>query len=358
MRIVRLLLVCALTVPVVSAGSARADAAPGEQTTTVQWGPFTVPGGTEEDPGMIENAIVREGGCQFLNFCVDLPVEKPCDDCFITKIVPNMVDADTGETINFADEGMLHHAVNLNWSSPDVTCPPGSGGAINFLGMAEGGNDRFFATGNERTLFEAPRGYGLPVDADDEWGLILDLMNMMPDPRDVALEYTFTWVPSGAKPLTAVWLDVNNCGSSTFDVPMGYSDTHWDWQSTISGRIKTLAGHLHDGGISLATENVTRNRRICTSRAGYERGSMHAPIGPGTSSGGLHPKKWWQMTKSDHPDANLADYDGHIAGATDCRPNSELRVGDTVRLHAQYNMGDMGHGHGVMGITVAYVDES
>jgi hypothetical protein len=338
----------------------RSDNPRAPQTTTVTYGPFTVPAAMGEGmPGMLANAIVRDGGCRGLGFCLDMPVEKPCEDCYITRIVPNLVDADTGETVNFANGGMLHHVVNLNWSASDVTCPAGPGRIINLLGAIEGGNDRFFAVGNERTLMELPQGYGLPVSAEDEWGLIVDLMNMTPAPRQMALEYTFTWVETGAKPVTPVWLDIDNCGDSEFEVPHGeYSDTHADWTSTIDGRVMALAGHLHDHGISVAAENATRGKPICTSLAGYEEGSAAAPIGPGAGTDRLHPADWWHMTESDHPDADLAGYEGHIAGATGCMPRTKVAVGDTIRLHAQYHMGHAGHGgHDVMGIMVAYVHE-
>lgn len=385
------LLMCALIVPALLLGAGQAGAEPtsagtagtvaerdggdrngaiagrGEyghraQTTVVRYGPFAVPAAMSADhPGMISNAIIREGGCRGLGFCLDMPVEKPCEDCYITEIVPNLVDATTGETINYDNGGMLHHVVNVNWSRPDATCAPGAGGGIiNLLGALEGGNDRFFATGNERTLFETPQGYGLPVRADDDWGLIIDLMNMTTSPRDMALEYTFTWVPDTVpvKPLTPVWLDIDNCRDSEVDLPHGYSDTEWDWTSTISGKVMALAGHVHDNGLSIAAENVTRGKEICTSLAGYPEDSMFGPAVPGSGSDPLHPTDWWHMTAGDHPDVDLESYQGHVAGATGCMPREWIREGDTIRLHTQYGVGDHGHGHGgQMGIMVAYVHE-
>ena len=61
---------------------------------------------------------------------------------------------------------------------------------------------------------------------------------------------------------------------------------------------------------------------------------------------------------SDHPIVDLASYEGHIAGVTGCTRSGRLNVGDTIRLHVQYNKGDMAHGTGVMGIMVAYVAPS
>src|SRR5919106_1815456 len=185
-------------------------------TTTIRYGPFTVPGSTVSEPGRLENVIVREGGCvtQALP-CIDRPMPKPCEDCYVTRIAPNLIDADTGETLNFHNGGMLHHVVNVNWSRPDVTCPPGRGpGVINWLGLLEDGNDRFSAAGNERTITRLPRAFGIPIRPEDEWGLIFDVMNMAPQARDVAFEYTFTWTEKRLRPLTAVWLDIDNCGNS------------------------------------------------------------------------------------------------------------------------------------------------
>jgi hypothetical protein len=330
----------------------------GYRTTTVRWGPFTVPGAAN-GPGMLENTIVRDGGCRSGLGCLDVAVEKPCEDCFLTRIVPNLVDARSGETLNFHNGGMLHHVVNLNWSRSDVTCPAGRGpGLINWLGQLEGGNDRFFASGNERTIMRLPRGYGLPVRAEDEWGLIFHLMNMTPEARDVAIEYTFTWTRRHLKPVTPIWLDIDNCGDSELDVPTGYSDTQWDWKSTITGKVVAIGGHVHDNGISVAAENVTRTRAICTSTAGYARGSAFTPAGPGSGSDRLHPKWWQPMSRSDHPHVALDTYNGHIAGMTGCRRSAgRISLGDTIRLHAQYNVRAPALGEGVMGIMVGYVHE-
>ena len=355
----------ALTTVMLAAEPALAEPRHGHQArhhgyhvTKVRWGPFTVPGATNNGPGQLDNAIVREGGCSVIQ-CIDVPVRKPCRGCFVTRIVPNLVDAHTGQTVNFNNGGMLHHAVNVNWSRPDASCPPGRGpGPINWLGELQGGNERFFATGNERTISSFPRGYGLPVRSGDEWGLILHLMNMTPQPREVALEYTFTWTRKRLKPVTPLWLDIDNCGDSEFDVPVGYSDTHWDWRSTLSGRIVAIGGHVHDNGLGVSAENVTRHSPICSSRAGYAPGSAFAPAGPGPGADPLHPRWWWEMRSSDHPQVSLESYMGHIAGATGCRGNAGwLSAGDTVRLHARYNVGDPARGKDVMGIMVAYVHE-
>jgi hypothetical protein len=98
-------------------------AAPTVQTTTVRWGPFDVPGN-----GTTENLIAKDGGCSwligFFTDCVDMNIQKPCENCYITKVIPNLVLAGTDTPVNFNNMGMLHHVVNMNFSRPDVTCRP------------------------------------------------------------------------------------------------------------------------------------------------------------------------------------------------------------------------------------------
>ena len=48
-----------------------------EHTTEIVYGPFDVPAATAEGPSMLSNAIVRDGGCRALGFCLDMPVAKP-----------------------------------------------------------------------------------------------------------------------------------------------------------------------------------------------------------------------------------------------------------------------------------------
>ncbi|MPY81005.1 MAG: hypothetical protein GEV04_21725 [Actinophytocola sp.] len=74
----------------------------------------------------------------------------------------------------------------------------------------------------------------------------------------------------GMEEVTPVWLDAANCtGDSQHSVPAGKSTTTWRWQSTLSGTVKAAAGHLHDGGRSLALSNASTGQHMCTSEAGY-----------------------------------------------------------------------------------------
>lgn len=342
----------------VTADAAEAATQGAAQTTTVRWGPFNVPA-----MGSTENLIAKPGGCSFLvgffTDCVSMAIEKPCENCYVTKITPNLVLAGTDTPVNYDTMGMLHHVVNVNWSRPDVTCSPGFSNTINLLGLVEGGNERFFASGNERTPMHVPAGYGYYVGSGDEWGLIVDVMNMAMVDRQFEFKYTFEWVQA-AEPVRPVWLDIDQCGDSEVDTAAGYSDIEYNWDSTLNGRIVSIGGHLHDQGIAISAENATTGETICTSRAGYAPGGVGTPAGPGTGADDMHPADWVDMTESWNPELDLASFQGHISGHVTCEPYTRIRnpwwrSGDTVRVHATYNHDAPGHGD--MGIMVAFVDE-
>jgi hypothetical protein len=243
--------------------------------------------------------------------------------------------------------------VNVNFSRSDPTCPPGIGNLINLLGLLQGGNERFFASGDERTInhLYTAGSYGYPVRAGDRWGLIYHLMNMMPEPVNVEFKFTFSWVRAASR-VDPVWLDVDQCGDSERSIPSGYSDLHWSTRTARSGTLVAVGGHAHDYSISVSLENATRGRYSCVSVAGYAPGSPFAPAGPGPGTPG-HPVAANTVTSTGHPNAPIEAYMGHISDYTTCEPNASFGFGDLIRVHAQYShpTGD----DGAMGIMVAYV---
>src|SRR5206468_4534058 len=70
-------------------------------------------------------------------------IEKPAYDGYVTRIKPNLVRADG--SVPPVDQIHLHHGVFLNMSRRDSTY---------------GGPERFFATGEEKTILLFPRPYG------------------------------------------------------------------------------------------------------------------------------------------------------------------------------------------------------
>lgn len=194
-------------------------------------------------------------------------IAKPCTDCFITGIVPKLVYAD-GTRADMTSGVMLHHLVIADTSRPDATCDREDGiGAI---------GQRLFASGDERTPFSLPKGYGYPV-RQGKWIGIVELMNHSSMPKDVYYEADVYHVPASTKgmtPVTPVWMDIANCSTSQYAVPAGRSSTAWDWTSTITGKIIAAAGHVHAGGVGTILENASTGKRICSSQAGYGMAAM------------------------------------------------------------------------------------
>lgn len=330
-------------------------------TTTVQWGPIILPAADANGPGQVHNEVAGVSGLSalligFFQSVADYEVEKPCEDCYIVGIEPNLVLAD-GTAANFNNGTMLHHVVNLNYSRPDITCRPNlfSSEPIKLLGGAAGGNERFFAAGNERTYAEIDDGYGYYVGSGDDWGLVYHLMNMSPYEKEVYFEYTFHWVPrsgSGIDRTRPIWIDIDQCDDSEAVAVAGYNDLEWSWKADRSHDMISIGGHVHDYGISISWRNESRGETSCTSVAGYAAGSPYVPVGPGTGADDAHPVS--ANTVASDP-LGLANYAGHISDMTICNPHSRTSKRETMRAHTQiYRPDETDHD---MGIMVGFLDE-
>lgn len=210
----------------------------------VRYGPFTIPASSM--PGDHETAA-------HLNRLFT-GVQKPCTNCSITSFAPKVTYADRSEA-NWNTDVMLHHAVWSSSARSDLTCP----------GLPE----RFFASGNERTPILMPAGYGYRVDSGDNWNLLVDLMNMSGEPQTVYIDVVFGFGSATDQSVTPVWLDIDNCSDSEYTIPAGPSDTHRDFRAPWDGKIVSMGGHLHDGGVFTETTNETTGQSICKSTAGY-----------------------------------------------------------------------------------------
>jgi len=277
-------------------------------TKTVRYGSYTIPAATETDMGHLDNKL-------------NLWVSKPCSNCTITSMKPNLVYAD-GSEANVDTGPMLHHMVLASQFQSDPTC---SGNLLGIVGR------RFFAAGNERTVIEFPSGYGYKVGLLDQWNLIYDLMNMDMEPKTVYVEMTFkyqtgTGGPTAVKP---VWLDIDQCGDSEYSIPAGASDTHWDWNVNVPGRIVAIGGHVHTEGhgVRIEATNQTTGQSICNSVGAYGQSADYIDMmgEPWLSS----------MTRC------IAD------------PVATVANGQTVRIHSIYNSPEARND--VMGIMIGYI---
>ncbi|WP_162794994.1 hypothetical protein [Nonomuraea lactucae] len=274
------------------------------QTTTVRYGPYTLPPASKDEHGSTGNKIA-------------LDVEKPCDNCFITGFTPNLVYAD-GSNANVNTGPMLHHAVLGDFGRRDVVC---------------GGPRRVFSTGNERVASALPPGYGIRVGRAERWSMVYDLMNHGHSEKTVYITFTFTHQPvpgSRLKPVTPIWMDAGGCFWPVWDAPEGVSEKSRQWRSTISGRLVHMRGHVHHGGHSVRTENLTTGAMLC------------------------------EIVAEEGGDPEFIDHHGHteISDMPPCGgdPLGTINRGDLLRITSRYDL--KGHAHeNVMGIMVGWVAE-
>ncbi|MCA1843383.1 MAG: hypothetical protein LC792_09395 [Actinobacteria bacterium] len=232
----------------------------GLQETTVRYGPFVLPPAGKGGDMDHANVVMPD-------------VAKPCEDCFITRAEPDLVYED-GTPANLDTGLMLHHAVLFNTGRPDTTC-----GKDTFFGRM---GERFMASGNERTVKRMPDGYGYHLGQEPVNG-VFHIMNHSDETKTVFVSFKVNWLPGstpGVRPVTPVWLDVNNCRTSEYAVPAGPSSTHWTWPSTITGRIVSTGGHVHTGGVRTTLSNQTTGQRICTSWAVSNRSTTRRSPSP------------------------------------------------------------------------------
>lgn len=275
------------------------DNAPPIHQRTVTYGPFTV-----------EPSMGHGHGHGGLNTGLG-NIEKPCEDCSIVAMSADLTEAD-GRRANFNTQSMLHHVVFFNQSAPDATCP--------------GWRQRFFASGNERTPFLIPRGFGYPVAASDRWRLITHLMNMGEQTKDLYITVSFAYVDGTTElqPVKPFWIDINNCGSSQYETPAGDHTEVRDFTVTpdMAGTLVAIGGHLHDHGTHISATDTTTGQLLCDGAAGYD---------------------------------NDPSYMGHIDTVGGClgRSLGTLNVGDNLELRSSYNAPEALPD--VMGIMVGYV---
>jgi hypothetical protein len=292
------LVACALAALLVPVGVANAAI-----TTVVKdYGNYTIPAGSgdphnHEAMGMITNQIVNN-------------ISKPCTSCTIIAMTPDLRYAD-GTRATIDGGPMMHHAMFAAQASGkvDSTC---NGTTVGMLGQ------RFFATGDERTPIDMTSlPYGYKVGSSETWNMVFDLMNWATTSKTVKIRVTYKYATgtdatarTGVKP---VWLDAAQCTLNSYiAVPVGLSDTHYDWTVNVPGKIVATAGHIHDHGVNIElTNQSTGGSLICNSVAGY------GGTGYVTSDGR-----------------------SHVSSMSACygNPVANVSTGQVVRLHGIYNV--------------------
>jgi len=310
-------LACSVIAVLVPAAVANATIS----TRTIEYGPYTIPAGggdphDHDNMGMIANRI-------------DSGVTKPCTDCDIIGVTPELVYTD-GRKANVDTGPMLHHTLfaATGEGKADLVC---RGTTVGFLG------ERFFAAGNERTAVDVTElPYGYHIDRSESWNQVVDLMNWATESKTVKIRITWKYATgSDATSRTDVrplWLDADGCSTdSLISVPLGLSDTHRDISAPIGGRVIGVAGHIHDHGINVELTNRSAGEAlICNSVARY----------------------------GETPDYITPDGRRHVSSMNVCRGNplATIRSRDRLRLHTIYNVpAEHELIDDAMGIMIAYV---
>ena len=183
--------------------------------------------------------------------------EKPKVDGYITRMRPDLVYLDG--RVPRVDVLHLHHGVWVNLSRPNTT---------NSL------PELFFAAGEEKTIFQLPKGYGYRYQASDGWLLNHMIHNLTPVATRVMMVYEIDFIPDTSpaaknmKPARPIWMDVesgklypvfnveknsgkNNIFTYPNDDPNAYpsGNRRNAWVVDRPGILLATAGHLHPGGL-------------------------------------------------------------------------------------------------------------
>ncbi len=167
----------------------------------------------------------------------------------------------------------MHHFVIGAVGKKDTACPDRQVQGVDVQPL--------IGTGVERTPIAFSDPYALEVKADDLWGAVWHLMNMTDQPHTVYVKYTmgvqYGATADNTRFLTPYWADARHCpAGDTWDVPGnggpgGVEVRSKTWAMPDNGYIVGIGGHMHDGGISIATEHED-GTPICENAAIYVQG--------------------------------------------------------------------------------------
>ncbi|MFY9487799.1 MAG: hypothetical protein WAP35_03760 [Solirubrobacterales bacterium] len=205
----------------------------------------------------------------------------PGENAAVLKMTANITDAE-GASIPI-QRLMLHHIAFLNAGNPamgnirpDATCDtltfPDNKTTV--PAMAE----RFYSTGEERSVFNLPLGYGYKIRGDDRWGMLFMVMNHRAQTDRAYIEYRVTYATGTEAALVQdvkpFWMDVNNCKADPFyDIPgTGTAGTasavarrKFVWTAPQSMRLIAGQGHVHGGARILRIRQLDCGGRLAVT---------------------------------------------------------------------------------------------
>ncbi len=265
-------------------------------------------------------------------------VPKPNQDGYMVRMVPNLRYARPGGKccghVPRVDVIHLHHGV---WLSNGAT---GAG-----EGNGYGPVYPFMASGEEKTVYEFPHGYGYPVGANDLWVLNYMIHNLTDKTTRVYINYALDFVPATAPaaqsitPVHPIWMDV----MSQHIYPVFDVHRH----SGVNGRFTfpDMATNPYGGGAPLNKFTIDHPGTLIGTAGHVHPGGLYDDlelIRPGvTASGGAIRGTVPDSVRLFRSRAHYWDPRGPISWdmamtgtAPDWRP--QVKAGDTLRVTATY----------------------
>jgi plastocyanin len=154
-----------------------------------------------------------------------ITVEKPGYDGYITRFRPDLVKADG--SVPPIEQVHLHHGTWIQLTSYAGSGSQYKAGDQEVIDTRVYGSGPFFASGEEKTIGDFPRGYGFPVKATDHWDMLYMVHNATSSPAVVYITYDVDYVPATAvnhagqpkmQEVYPVWLDVRPSSYPVFNV--------------------------------------------------------------------------------------------------------------------------------------------
>ncbi len=265
-------------------------------------------------------------------------VPKPTVDGYMVRMFPNLHYAlPNGQccgAIPRVDVVHLHHGV---WLSNGQA---GAGEGNGFTGFYP-----FIASGEEKTVYNVPTGYGYPIGAKDLWVFNYMLHNLTNVQRKVYVTYDMDFLPATAPaaahitPVHPIWMDVmahhiypvfdvlrgsGKNGKFTFpdmaNNPYGGGAPLNEFKIDHPGTLVATAGHVHPGGLYTDLDLI---------RAGA------TPQGGATPGSEANSVRLFQSNAHYWDPRGPISWDMAMTGTPkDWRP--QVKAGDTLRISATY----------------------
>ncbi len=282
-------------------------------------------------------------------------VPKPCEDCFIIRAEPDLVYED-GTRANLDSGLMLHHAVLFNTRPARHDLREGH--VLRPLGRAV---PRF---GQRAHHQGAARRVRIPPRPRAGHRRVPHHEPLRPRRRPCSSPSRSTGCPGrpqGVRPVTPVWLDVDNCRTSEYQVPAGPTSTHWTWPSTITGRDRGDRGprpHRRRPHHGLQPDDRSADLHLVgrlrdeARLHGHDRvdelllvGTRSASCGPATrsTSNRSTTRQVDPRRHGDHGDARMADRRSRVGSPAPAEANGGVAPAAAANKPSDHDHG--GHHH-------------